>query len=104
MKRLQRMNDHDGPLDMTSTSPTGRCDVTGGLGIDGRSDAASPSSNNDTVDVDTIQDDLTSGSLGGLAPDQVRLTLWNNSRRKILLSLFVFTTFRLGFSVKLEIH
>ena len=78
VKRLQRMNDHDVPLDMTSTSPTGRCDVSGVLGMDGRSDAASPSSNNDTVDVDTIQDDLTSGSLGGLAPDQVRLLIVKN--------------------------
>ena len=61
-------SDHDGPLDMTSSSPTGRLDVSGGLGGDGRSDAASPSSNNDAVDVDTIHDDMTGG---GLAPDQV---------------------------------
>jgi hypothetical protein len=38
---------------------------------DGRSDAASPSSNNDNVDVDTIHDDMNAGSLGGLAQDQV---------------------------------
>jgi len=64
-------NDHDGPLDMTSTSPSSRHDVSGGIGGDSRSDAASPSSNNDNVDVDTIHDDMTGGSLGGLAPDQV---------------------------------
>ena len=58
---------------MTSTSPSGRLDVSGGMGGDGRSDAASPLSNNDNVDVDTIHDDMTGSSLGGLAPDQVIL-------------------------------